>query len=580
MQAQIAEPDVNSLPNGEFRMMFAQCRNLTNTGPGFSAAWDNVSALGSSFAYRMYQDCDNAAFAMDASFNLPQGAIRAGSYVFHGMFLNCNGASFAMGEAFNLPQGLTEVGSAFAEQMFLNCNGTDFTMNDTFNLPQGIQSCGSLFASYLFNNCSGPGFMVNDVFMLPRLLPSNLSQGGVANYMVGNVNNPQKRSAISIINHPAADPDVWPHTIIPPGFMGTVGSSGNAFADYSALYYAWGGSNQQSDADITFSDKGTGAISFLAPDVAKSYVMVPSRIPLPAMAIDQSVFYRQLDGWAENPDCTGDWDPMQDVLTATGPKTLYLKSIPWLAFADSPAFDVPAATIGVPVAPVGLAAGVSGGRTDSSGNFRFSATELPSWLSLDPATGELSGTPTAAAPAGTATITVTDYSGTAQPIDPLYPDQSASITISYGAASPASYPVLADFGTYTGAEESSETAKVDADLAMFVRLELAGAELPESAYTSEEGSTLLTLHKEYLDGLANGSYAFTAVYTNGTSAPIALVVDVPAAAAGGGTAAYGATPATGGGAPFAAALVLAACLLAGLAAVFAGRRLKSALPRM
>jgi len=87
-----------------------------------------------------------------------------------------------------------------------------------------------------------------------------------------------------------------------------------------------------------------------------------------------------------------------------------------LKFTGSPTFNLPPSTIGAPITQVNVAGGVTGGTRP----YQFTATGLPIGITLDH-TGILTGAPTAASPAGTATITVTDASSNRQ-----------SITISYG----------------------------------------------------------------------------------------------------------------------------------------------------
>ncbi|MDR1727550.1 MAG: CotH kinase family protein [Acidobacteriota bacterium] len=86
-------------------------------------------------------------------------------------------------------------------------------------------------------------------------------------------------------------------------------------------------------------------------------------------------------------------------------------------------YSIPASTVGAPIAPVDVAGGVSGGTAPYS----FAASGLPAGITVS-ATGVVSGTPTTAQAAGTATVTVTDSSS---------PTQTAYITISYGAVTAA-----------------------------------------------------------------------------------------------------------------------------------------------
>ncbi|MDR0334816.1 MAG: hypothetical protein LBH69_02890 [Methanomassiliicoccaceae archaeon] len=93
-------------------------------------------------------------------------------------------------------------------------------------------------------------------------------------------------------------------------------------------------------------------------------------------------------------------------------------------FTNNPAYNIPASTVGIAIQNINLYVAVSGGTP----SYSFSATGLPAGLEID-TVGVISGTPTAAGPGGTATITVTDRAS-----------KTASITISYGAISAASVP--------------------------------------------------------------------------------------------------------------------------------------------
>jgi len=128
-----------------------------------------------------------------------------------------------------------------------------------------------------------------------------------------------------------------------------------------------------------------------------------------------------------------------------------------LAFVYSSAFDIPASTVNVAIAPVDVKPGVSGGTVP----YVFSMAG-PSWLSIDPITGIITGTPPAAAAATTATITVTDCADT---------PASASITINVGE-------VLAPltFTNYGWGVPSSEIGKPI--LAVDVSSGVAGGKAP------------------------------------------------------------------------------------------------------
>ncbi|MDR2430420.1 MAG: hypothetical protein LBD14_06005 [Puniceicoccales bacterium] len=91
-----------------------------------------------------------------------------------------------------------------------------------------------------------------------------------------------------------------------------------------------------------------------------------------------------------------------------------------LSFTDNVAYDIPASTVGTAIANIDVSGGASGGTAPYS----FSAVGLPAGITIS-AAGVISGTPTAAGAAGTATITVTDATSA-----------TASITIAYGIISP------------------------------------------------------------------------------------------------------------------------------------------------
>ena len=88
-----------------------------------------------------------------------------------------------------------------------------------------------------------------------------------------------------------------------------------------------------------------------------------------------------------------------------------------LTFTDSSNYDIPASTVGTAITEIDVSGGVSGGTSP----YTFTATNLPAGVSMTTA-GVISGTPTAAADASTATIIVTDSASA-----------TASIQISVGA---------------------------------------------------------------------------------------------------------------------------------------------------
>jgi len=104
-----------------------------------------------------------------------------------------------------------------------------------------------------------------------------------------------------------------------------------------------------------------------------------------------------------------------------------------LTFSNSAAYNIPASTVNSAITNINAALGVSGGTTP----YTFSATGLPAGITISSA-GVISGTPTTAADAGTATITVTDSAA---------PTATKSITINYGAVSaePAGTDITGSF---------------------------------------------------------------------------------------------------------------------------------------
>jgi hypothetical protein len=93
------------------------------------------------------------------------------------------------------------------------------------------------------------------------------------------------------------------------------------------------------------------------------------------------------------------------------------------------------------------------------------------------------------------------------------------------------YPVKY-FNTFRGSGTSS--AKVYADHTLFARLLYGGREVDPANYTITQGSTVITLHEDYLKTFENGTYWFTEGLSNGgISDDIRLIVDVRSAGMGG-----------------------------------------------
>jgi hypothetical protein len=416
-------------------------------------------------------------------------------------------------------------------------------MNDVFNLPQNLNALQPGFAQSMFASCFGSVLQINDVFCFPSVgttpeeKQANLDVSGVFNYTFGYLVYPQKRSAISIINNPDASGLAW-STLAPSSDRATF--LGAAFPDADIVKSQWSGGDKLPTCKIDLDT--TAAPGVLLPQGNTVYGIQDGRLPMPV--VDSSGAYRFF-GWYKDAAFAEPWrfvasppavpeadtlpnDPLQTTLSVT----VYAKAIGLLEFTDNAAYDIPAGTFGLPIADVPLASAVTGGELSGKPNYKFSATDLPAGLTIDPDTGIISGTPSWACAAGTATIYVQDYSGAVLPLDANYPDQTASIEISYGAMTAANYRVLSDFGTYTGKETASAEAKIDASFALFDHLELNGSLVPDTAYSKASGSTLLVLNKAYLDTLTNATYNYTAVYSNGTATPIKLVVDVKSGGGG------------------------------------------------
>ena len=82
-----------------------------------------------------------------------------------------------------------------------------------------------------------------------------------------------------------------------------------------------------------------------------------------------------------------------------------------------------------------------------------------------------------------------------------------------GSADGSTVPVISHFGTWTGSGTS--TARVDELDSRFVRLMLNGNVVASANYTVTSGSTVITLHEDYLRNFANGTYTFRAEFTDG-----------------------------------------------------------------
>ncbi|MDR1354755.1 MAG: hypothetical protein LBJ43_00510, partial [Propionibacteriaceae bacterium] len=72
-----------------------------------------------------------------------------------------------------------------------------------------------------------------------------------------------------------------------------------------------------------------------------------------------------------------------------------------------------------------------------------------------------------------------------------------------------------DFGVFTG--NGVRSVSIAAPYNKFVKLLLDDDTVAASNYTVTEGSTVITLQESYLKTFTNGTYWFTAIFTNGES---------------------------------------------------------------
>ena len=116
------------------------------------------------------------------------------------------------------------------------------------------------------------------------------------------------------------------------------------------------------------------------------------------------------------------------------------------------------------------------------------------------------GVVTAVAP-GTTTITVNTVDGNH--------NATCVVTVEYDTPpQDVVYHFTSNFGAYTGQAEGL-TGVIDASVSAFEGLEVNGQTLHGSNYSTNAGSTIITLHPSYLDTLANGTYAVRPVFTDG-----------------------------------------------------------------
>jgi hypothetical protein len=184
---------------------------------------------------------------------------------------------------------------------------------------------------------------------------------------------------------------------------------------------------------------------------------------LPADAANKAVMWSSSDEAVASVDQSGKVAALKAgtadiaVTTADGGKTAVCKVTVTakpnpepepLAFADDAKYDIPAMTAGVAIAPVDLSKAVSGGKAP----YTFSLSQgsvLPAGLTLDPATGVISGAPIAVTPAGTASITAEDSSEPKQRKEIAIDCGSVALPLAMGTAGDDIAWILYEDGTMT-----------------------------------------------------------------------------------------------------------------------------------
>jgi uncharacterized protein YjdB len=179
---------------------------------------------------------------------------------------------------------------------------------------------------------------------------------------------------------------------------------------------------------------------------------------------------------------------------------------------------------------------------------------------------------------GVVTITATagDFSGLIATFKiTVESDDEGGDSSESGSQSASKFLVVYHFGTWTGSDVVS--AKIDAELSSFKELRLNGEVVDSSNYTLTPGSTIITLHDDYLKTLTEGEYTFEAVFETGSAT---ITLTVPAltqdGTAGGDPASSQSTqalsPRTGDGMNLSTWIVLAICALTLMLAAIAVKR--------
>jgi LPXTG-motif cell wall-anchored protein len=194
------------------------------------------------------------------------------------------------------------------------------------------------------------------------------------------------------------------------------------------------------------------------------------------------------------------------------------------------------------------------------------AVEVPYGTDLTALTPTVTHSGISVAPGGAQDFTApVVYTVAAQ--DSSTKDYTVTVSVS------TTIPVIVDFGTWKGT--GTATAEVDADFTKFVQLTLDGKVVDTASYSV--GGSVITLSEGYLKSLANGSYTFTAEFTDG-SATLPLTVDVQTTGTVTPPPTSGTTPATSGlpktGDAGTAIAALVAMLFAGVGVTLLARKLR------
>ena len=210
-----------------------------------------------------------------------------------------------------------------------------------------------------------------------------------------------------------------------------------------------------------------------------------------------------------------------------------------LTFTDNAAYDIPSGRTGTAITSVNVSGGVSGGLAP----YTFSLENAPTWLTINPTTGAISGTRGTAAAATTATVKVTDS---------VTPANTAVITIDVGAVitgggsggsggssgggstTKAYHFTKGANGEWESTSDEGLEFTVDGAYSNFLRAEVDGKIINKGTdYTVKSGSTIITLTPEYLKTLDAGTHKLTAIYRDGsvtTSFKVILFDDLAAGA--------------------------------------------------